>query len=91
MTARVEVFETETERGLRFPSGMSVAARIEAALEYFDASLVEDLAAVERDIRAEYVVDDEDVDAMMSLVRAKAAVRRTELIARIERGGAPLQ
>jgi hypothetical protein len=72
-TPRVEIFETETQRGIRFPADMSIAERIEAALEIFDASLVRDLAAVERDIRAEYVVDDEDVDVMMSLVRAKTA------------------
>jgi enamine deaminase RidA (YjgF/YER057c/UK114 family) len=86
MTAPVEVFETERERGLRFPAGMSIADRIKAATEYFDASLEEDLAQLERDFRAGYVVDDEATAAMLSLVRAKAAVRRADLIARIATG-----
>jgi hypothetical protein len=45
----------------------------------------------EREYRAEYYCDSDMIDAVLSLVRAKAAVRRAELIAHIQRGGAPLQ
>lgn len=90
-TPRVKIFETETERGLRFPADMPITARIQAALEYFDASLIEDCATIERDFRAEFICDSDMVDAVLSLLRAKAAVRRVELIAQIERGGATLQ
>jgi len=70
---------------------MSIAARIKAALEIFDATLILDCRSIERDFRAEYYADEEMVDAVLSLVRERAAVRRAQLIVQIERDGAPLQ
>jgi hypothetical protein len=90
-TPRVEILETETQRGMRFPADMSIADRIKAAKQIFDAGLIEDLAVIERDFRAEYYADDEMVDAVLWRVRERAAMRRAQLIAEIERDGAPLQ